>query len=155
MQKIILVTFWLLACVLISCSEKRKDKTANDKQEGSCSAPVKDPNNPKPMALMMRNLADACDSMRLQILANHTVDSVKYPLMPFWTAEPTDSSVLEPLFFDNAKIIEKAWRTLMSSKENQAANYTAVVNACVHCHSSYCSGPLRRIRKLTLDYKPE
>ena len=37
---------------------------------------------------------------------------------------------------------------------HQKENYTLVINTCIKCHSSYCSGPLKRIRKLPLDYKP-
>ncbi|HNB80852.1 MAG TPA: hypothetical protein PLP14_02070 [Chitinophagaceae bacterium] len=151
---IIVATFlWagLLACS--SSSEPKTAATSTEENNENCT-PVKDPNHPKPMALMMRQMADHCDSIRAHIRQGETVDSMRFPLMPFWTAEPTDSSVLEPLFYNNAKIIEGAWRTLMSSKEHQREHYTAVINACIHCHSSYCAGPLKRIRKLTMDYTP-
>lgn len=159
MRKILLAFLFVCLCAVVSCSETSK-QTSNDsvksEEAEDCDAnTIKDPNDVKPMALMMRTMADYCDTMRLKINKGEKVDSVAFPLMPFWSAEPTDSSVLETLFFDNAIIIQNAWRKLMSSPENQAANYTAVVDACVHCHSSYCSGPLKRIRKLKLDYKAE
>ncbi|QLH47354.1 MAG: hypothetical protein HWD58_18050 [Bacteroidota bacterium] len=78
---------------------------------------TKDPNDVKPMARMMRTMADYCDTMRLELQNGKTVDSVRFPLMPFWTAEPTDSSVLETLFFNNAKTFAASWRTLMSSEK--------------------------------------
>ena len=152
MKKIITAWLFVCVCILVSCSDSTKE-TTNENE--SCMNPIKDPNNPKPMALMMRNMANYCDSMRLKINSGEVVDSVTYPLMPFWTVEPTDSTVLEPLFFNNAKQFAAAYWQLMSDVNHQKENYTAVINACVHCHSSYCSGPLKRIRKLTLDYKPE
>ncbi len=152
MKKIITVFLFAAVCIGVSCSDS-SNKTS--KEEENCSKTIKDPNDVKPMALMMRTMANDCDSMRLKINNGKTVDSVQYPLMPFWAAEPTDSSVLEPLYFNNAKQFAAAWRQLMSSKENQKENYTAVINNCVNCHSSYCSGPLRRIKKLPLDYKEE
>jgi hypothetical protein len=136
--------------VFHSCSN---NSPSNLEDEENCVKPTKDPHDVKPMALMMRTMADYCDSMRLTLNDGQSVDSIKYPLMPFWDAEPTDSSNLEPLFYDNAKQFANAYRLLMSSTNNQKENYTAVINQCVHCHSTYCSGPLKRIRKLTLDYK--
>lgn len=141
---------WMMAC---DNNGATKEDVKVDKNDESCVNPIKDPNDVKPMALMMRTMANYCDSMRLELNAGKTVDSVRYPLMPFWTAEPTDSSVLETLFFNNAKSFAASWRTLMSSTENQKEHYTAVIAQCVNCHSSYCSGPLRRIKKLPLDYK--
>lgn len=156
MKKQSSIFFLLLAFVVFfSCQEGDTTQKHNANEEENCVNPTKDPNDVKPMARMMRTMADYCDSMRLELLAGKTVDSSRYPLMNFWTAEPTDSSVLEPLFFSHAKGIESAYRTLMSSTENQKENYTAVINQCMACHSNYCSGPLRRIRKLSLDYKGE
>lgn len=151
MKKLIVGMLMIMLCVVISCSDTSK-KGASDSEE-SCTRPIKDPNHPKPMALMMRNMANYCDSMRLKLNAGVAVDSMQYPLMPFWSAEPTDSSVLEELFFNNATQFAEAYRLLMSSKDNQKEHYTAVINNCINCHNSYCSGPLKRIRKLPLDYQ--
>jgi len=150
MKKVIIAFLFVSVCVIVSCSESASKKEIT---EESCENPIKDPMEPKPMALMMRTMANYCDSMRLKINAGEVVDSTTYPLMPFWGAEPTDSSVLEPLFFNNAKMFAEAYRKLMSDPQHQKANYTAVIDNCINCHSSYCSGPLKRIKKLTLDYQ--
>ena len=149
MRKIITGFLFLSICVVVSCTNSASKK---ESAKENCENPIKDPMDPKPMALMMRTMANYCDSMRLKINKGEMVDSVQYPLMPFWGAEPTDSSVLEPLFFNNAKQFAAAYRLLMSDQQNQKANYTAVINNCINCHSSYCSGPLKRIKKLTLDF---
>jgi cytochrome c553 len=151
MKKILTILCILLSIVIIACNDTEKAKEST--QEECKNETIKDPNDPKPMALMMRTMANNCDSMRLEINAGKTVDSVKYPLMPFWTAEPTDSANLVELFYNNASEFEIAYRTLMSNKEHQKENYIAVINSCVNCHNSFCSGPLRRIKKLPLDYK--
>jgi len=151
MKKIFITFCILLSIAIVACNDAEKAKES--KQEECKNETIKDPNDPKPMALMMRTMANNCDSMRLEINAGKKVDSVKYPLMPFWTAEPTDSANLVELFYNNASEFEIAYRTLMSNKEHQKENYTAVINSCVNCHNSFCSGPLRRIKKLPLDYK--
>ena len=144
-----------ILCVLfgfMACQNQESSSTSKETEtEESCVNPQKDPNDVKPMARMMRTMADYCDTMRLELQNGKTVDSVRFPLMPFWTAEPTDSSVLETLFFNNAKTFAASWRTLMSSEKDQKANYELVIAQCVNCHSSYCSGPLKRIRKLPLE----
>lgn len=151
MKKIIITLCIITSVLAVACNENNQAKKAE--KEDCKSETIKDPNDPKPMALMMRTMANNCDSMRLEINAGKTVDSVKYPLMPFWTAEPTDSANLVELFYNNASQFETAYRTLMSNKDHQRENYTAVINSCVNCHNSFCSGPLRRIKKLPLDYK--
>lgn len=150
MRKFICAALFISLAVIVSCGDNSKSKTGNT---DDCEKPVMDPNEVKPMAMMMRTMANFCDTMRLKINKGELVDSVHFPLMPFRSAEPTDSSVLEQLFFDNATMFENAWHKLMRDKINQKENYTLVINACVLCHNSYCSGPLRRINKLPLDYK--
>ena len=145
-------SFILLNMILMfACNESSKQTTTTE--EECKEETIKDPNNPKPMALMMRAMANNCDSMRLKINAGELVDSTQYPLMPFWTVEPTDSSNLVDLFYSNAKEFETAYRKLMSEPKHQKENYTAVIASCVNCHTSFCSGPLKRIRKLPLDFK--
>lgn len=152
-MKYILLSFTAIVCLILSCTNTESTKTS---ENADCEKPtIKDPNEVKPMALMMRNMANYCDTMRLKINRGEVVDSIAFPLMHFWTAEPTDSSVLETLFFDNATMFENAYRKLMQDQVHQKENYTAVIATCVHCHSSYCSGPLKRIKKLPLDYKEE
>ncbi|HMN31947.1 MAG: hypothetical protein IT215_05060 [Chitinophagaceae bacterium] len=147
-KQISFITISLLI-LINSCNQQESNSNTDTNTEQKT---IKDPNNPKPMALMMRKLASNCDSMKSKINKGEIVDSFSYPIMPFWSAEPTDSSVLEPLFFDNAKQFQLAYQRLMQNKSSQKENYTTLINACIHCHTSYCSGPLKKIRKLTLDY---
>jgi thioredoxin-related protein len=150
MKKLAIFLGIISSFYIISCNDNNDGKTSNGE---SSSNAINDPNEVKPMALMMRTMANYCDSMRVKLNNGESVDSVTYPLMPFWTAEPTDSSVLEELFYNNAKQFQTAYRKLMYEEKNQKENYTAVINQCVNCHSSYCMGPLKRIMKLPLDYK--
>jgi thioredoxin-related protein len=151
MRDITIALFFILSGLFYACSESSAPNE-NKEQECKSEETIKDPNNPKPMALMMRTMVSYCDSMRLDINAGKRVDSIKYPLMPFWDAEPTDSANLVDLFYDNAKDFAAHYRALMSDTNHQKENYTAVINSCVNCHNSFCSGPLRRIKKLPLDY---
>lgn len=137
-----------------ACNQASKpEQTAETKSEAtSCesNATIKDPNNPKPMALMMRQMAANADSIKATIMRGEKPDSLKYPFIRFYLVEPTDPNVLQPQFFENARLFQTAYRDLMSAKTDHKQYYNLMINACVKCHEQYCSGPLKRIRKLPI-----
>ena len=127
------------------------ETAAKDSSTAECETEtIKDPNNAKPMALMMRQMAIQADSIKSLIMRGENPDSLKYPFIRFYLVEPTDPNVLEPQFFENARLFQDAYRNLMSAEENHKQYYNLMINACVKCHESYCSGPLKRIRKLPI-----
>ena len=67
--------------------------------------------------------------------------------------EPTDKNVLEPQFFENAKIYQAAHKAIFDHPVEQKKYYNLMIGACISCHENYCSGPLRRINKMPItDY---
>ena len=96
MKKYSIVFVIILLLSVLACSENSKEHNATTNTEEDCTNPTKDPNEVKPMALMMRTMANYCDSMRLDINAGKIVDSTKYPLMPFWKAAPTAQGICPP-----------------------------------------------------------
>lgn len=149
------LAFWVVGSfALIGCEPKTNNaistqQTVADSADASCSQEtVMDPNNAKPMALMMRQMAANADSMKAAILRNEQLDSTKYPFIRFYLVEPTDPSVLEPTFYENARLFQEAYQALFKHPNEQAKHFNLVIQKCVNCHESYCSGPLKRIRKL-------
>jgi hypothetical protein len=127
------------------------ENASKDSTTAECETEtIKDPNNAKPMALMMRQMAIQADSIKSLIVRGEKPDSLRYPFIRFYLVEPTDPNVLEPQFFDNARLFQEAYRNLMSADNNHTQYYNLMINACVKCHESYCSGPLKRIRKLPI-----
>ena len=112
---------------------------------------VKDPNNPKPMALMMRMMADNADSMRAQLLRGEHLDASHYPFMRFYAAEPTDTVVLKMQFYENARFFQEAYTDMLKTSSNQKQLYNVVIGKCVNCHEMYCNGPLKRIKKMFVE----
>jgi hypothetical protein len=108
------------------------------------------PNPTKPMALMMRTMVDNAQSMREQVIRSEPLDSLKYPFIRFYLAEPTDSSVLEPVFFENARLFQQSYQLLFQHPDKQLMYYNAMIGKCINCHEHYCNGPLKRIRKLLI-----
>jgi hypothetical protein len=145
------------AAVLYSCSESKQPATVQqhnevaDSNDASCSQEtIKDPNNAKPMALMMRQLAANADSMKQQILRGEQLDSTRYPFIRFYLVEPTDPNVLEPQFYENARLFQEAYTELFKHPKEQSKYHNLVIGKCINCHENYCSGPLKRIRKLLI-----
>lgn len=112
---------------------------------------IKDPNQPKPMALMMRQMAAQADTMKAKLLRGESLDSLSFPFIRFYLVEPTDKNVLEPQFFKNADVYKQAHRNVFDNPNEQVKYYNLMINACISCHENYCSGPLRRIRKMPIN----
>lgn len=144
-----------LTFINTSCNQSPQQQTqaaaapVKDTVEQACE-PIKDPNNPKPMAIMMRVMAAHSDSMHSQLLRGESLDSADYPFLRFYVAEPTDPKVLEPQFFENARVFQQAHRELFAHPKEQVQYYNNMINACIRCHEQYCSGPLKRIRKFPI-----
>ena len=53
--------------------------------------------------------------------------------------------------FQKLKLAE-SYKKLSAARDNasQIKAYNAVIGMCINCHESYCSGPLKRIRKLPI-----
>jgi len=138
----------------VATSDSSHVAAANDDDSAAmCAKPggtIMDPNNPKPMALMMRQLAANADSMKHQIERGEKLDSLQYPFIRFWLAEPTDTSVLEPQFFENARLFQMAYIDLFRHPKEPVKYHNMVISRCIGCHENYCSGPLKRIRKLVI-----
>jgi hypothetical protein len=132
-------------------SIKMESKSLLDTSE-DCAKPTKYPNQDKPMALMMRQMADDAQKMKDKVEAGEQIDANEFPLIRFHLVEPTDPDVLQPQFYENARLFQQAHKAMMSVPANkQKEMYTAYINQCINCHQTYCSGPLKRIRKLVLN----
>lgn len=102
------------------------------------------------MALMMRQIAANADSMKSQIMRGEQLDSKRYPFIRFYLVEPTDPNVLEPQFYENARLFQEAYKELFRHPNEQAKYHNMIIGKCINCHENYCSGPLKRIRKLLI-----
>ena len=142
----------LLFIFVYACNNPPPLKSINNsyhQDTASCSkGPVKDPNHPKPMALAMRAMVMNTDSIRAQLLRGENPDSSAYPFIRFYMVEPTDPAVLEPRFYENARLFHQAYKEFFRHGNEGVKYYNSMVGNCVNCHQSYCSGPLKRIKKL-------
>ena len=152
MKKIIysILVFVSIGILINACSNNQKPASEAKSTDSSAAQTIKDPNNPKPMALMMRQMAANADSMKAKLLRGESLDSLSFPFIRFDLVEPTDKNVLEPQFFKNADVFKSAHKAAFEHPKEQKKYYNLMINACISCHENYCSGPLRRIRKMPI-----
>lgn len=163
-QVALLVIIAFVAVIACNTSPKAEDKKEKSGIEVAvpqanhldtaedCAKPTKYPNQDKPMALMMRQMADNAQKMKDKIESGAIVNAADFPFIRFHLVEPTDPDVLQPQFFENARMFQEAHKALVTSgKDKQREMYTAYIAQCINCHQTYCSGPLKRIRKLVLN----
>lgn len=153
MKKVIyIIVLALFTGIFINACSNNNNQQAGAKIPDSATVieTIKDPNKPKPMALMMRQMAANADSMKAKLLRGESIDSLSFPFIRFYLVEPTDKNVLEPQFFENAKVYQAAHKAVFDHPENQKKYYNLMIGACISCHENYCSGPLRRIKKMPI-----
>lgn len=147
----IVLAITLLAIVIHSCSNNEQKPVGTEQDTTSQTAnAIKDPNQPKPMALMMRQMAANADSMKAKLLRGEKLDSLAFPFIRFYLVQATDESVKEPQFYENARIYQKAHKAIFDNPNEQIKQYNLMIQACIGCHENYCSGPLRRIKKMPI-----
>jgi len=132
----------ILGLIIASCNFGPNQKTI---------IAIKDPNNAKPMAIMMRLMAQNADSMRALLLRDEQLDSNRFPFVRFQLVEPTDTNVLEAKFFSNADRFEIAHKNMFNNPYEQKKYYNLMIKECQNCHDSYCKGPLKKINQLPIE----
>lgn len=162
MKKILILSFFALSLIAWSaCSDEQTSSKSSTKvasksevdSNSSCEKPTLtvDPNQTKPMALMMRQMVVNMDKMKSKLEAGERVQANDFPFLRFYLVEPTDPNVLEPQFYENARLFQEAYKQIFETKGLQAKAYNAAISKCINCHQSYCSGPIKRIKKLVLN----
>jgi hypothetical protein len=157
------LTIMIASVVIIACNPNSSNNTSEnidststqtneiDSAECAQTSPELFPNQDKPMALMMRQMADEAQAMREKIIAGKRITAEQFPFIRFHLVEPTDPEVLQPQFFENARLFQLSYKDLMAAEAPQQKDlYNLYINNCVKCHEQYCSGPLKRIKKLPI-----
>ena len=105
-----------------------------------------------PVCMLFSEFRRSTQKMKNKLEAGEKIDATEFPFIRFHLVEPTDPNVLQPQFYENARTFQESHKALVNAPQNkQKEMYTAYINQCINCHQTYCSGPLKRIRKLVLN----
>lgn len=160
-MKIVNSFFFLIlgGILLIACNQNPSPNSSEPNQKDSVSLDsascaneetITDPNGAKPMALMMRQMAKNADLMKTKLINGEALDSNQFPFIRFYLVEPTDPKVLVPQFYENSRLFQDAYKAIFMHPKDQQKYYNLAIGKCINCHEQYCSGPLKRIRKLII-----
>ena len=132
-----LLFFLVLACV--GCTQEQQRQTKNKR-------PI-NPNGDSELALLMRDMFTESDSLK-QLVMNGKALSGLNKYEQIHTAIATDPTVRGPVFdaFSDAYI--EAIRQLETSDTTSTQQFNNMVTQCMNCHTEFCPGPRKRIKKL-------
>lgn len=102
------------------------------------------------LAKLMRNMHDSLEAWKLPIEAGENLH-LNYPntFNNIHDAEATNPSEINEVYHMMADIyLDKVSALTEDSVGPTINNYNALVNTCVTCHQSFCTGPIPKIQKL-------
>lgn len=140
-----------MAPFFIACSSNVEESAIKE----DCSKPkvsAINPNGDSELALLMRQMFVETDSIKQLIINDEGAVSDEFisELERVHNAIPTDENVKTPEFDAfNTSLINQA-KALQASTENQTEEFNQLVNRCLDCHSSFCPGPMKKIKKLII-----
>jgi hypothetical protein len=117
-------------------------------------APVKkdvNPNGSSELALLMRNMFDDGMQIKADIEAGKKATTT-FDYTKLHTATATQpEEVATPTYKTFAAAYEAAVGDLNNAPAGeQRVPYTHMVNTCIQCHQQFCTGPIRKIKKMEL-----
>lgn len=148
--KLIPIVFGIFSLLFIACNSNTTEENCETKEVEV--SPI-NPNGDSELALLMRKMYNDADSIKQLITNNEGNITQEYivELERIHTATPTDAEVKTPEFEAYTKLMIEEANALFSNETNKAEGFNNLVNRCVDCHQSFCPGPIKKIRKLTIN----
>jgi cytochrome c553 len=140
MKLLILFSNILIFVLALGCS-----------QDENAAKSALNPNGDSELALLMRAMYD--DGMRLKLqIENGEKPDVRVDYEKILTAKPTSPEMIAiPGFEAFAQSYIQAAKALHEAPAEQGRTfYEGLVASCTNCHNAGCTGPLMRIKNLSL-----
>ncbi len=139
----------LVAVVIFtSCSSKPETK-----KEDCAKPPIKhaiNPNGDSELALLMRDMFEESDSLKQLVVDGKQLTGLK-KYQDIHSAIPTDPTVTGPVFEAFAEAYISSIKALENSDSTSAFKFNKMVDQCMNCHTEFCPGPKKRIKKLYIN----
>ena len=108
-------------------------------------------NNDSQLTKLMRTMAADMKKARVEILAGKKIAKFGNQYMQIHSAKPSSESKKGEHFSEYATaFLVQMQRFKNAQPENVKLEYNALAKTCVHCHESYCPGPITMLRKLQI-----
>jgi nitrous oxidase accessory protein NosD len=120
-------------------------------QQQECKKPTKgrpiNANGDSELALLMRDMFTESDSLKLLVENGQQLSGLRR-YEEIHSAIPTDSTVRGPVFDAFAQNYMASLKQLEQADSSTIFNFNHMVDQCMNCHTEFCPGPKRRIKKL-------
>lgn len=132
-----------------STEEKEKSKdTLTNQEEKSMDGLLVEMEPASELALEMKLIEKELKLIKKQLESGETVNDWVFEPTDFIDAEATDPSVKDSDFTSYTMSFHQAGKDFQKNKTKN--NFELIINACVSCHNQFCTGPIKRIKKLHL-----
>lgn len=162
-MKFLSYTLFFFLFILFSCETKTKDKKKETGQldssfDSELKAPI-NPNGDSELAILMREMT--IFTLKTQSGLNNMSEIPTYPsgLGRIYFAKKTDTTINLELFNGLSENYLKSVQFFYDNFKNKETNitkkekiklYNNMVTSCITCHSNFCGGPIKRIKKLMI-----
>ena len=133
-----------LVICLVSCKEQPQQETAQKIEF--------DLYEPSEMANLMNEMYVYNLSVKDSILNGYLPSHFPMEFLEIHKAEMTKSKSRNTVFNSFSEVFLKAQETLHSTTDTTLVrqNFNDMVNVCITCHQTECTGPIPRIKKLLI-----
>ena len=99
------------------------------------------------MALLMRDMFEESDSLKARVMNGEELSGLrKYE--DIHSAIPTDPTVRGPVFEAFSEAYISSIKAMEKADSNSVFVFNNMVDQCMNCHTEFCPGPKKRIKKL-------
>jgi cytochrome c556 len=138
---------------LVSCNSSETKKPEVDSLNKNKEKFVPELYEVSEMTLMMRNMYDVNEVIKKDILAGNTPEEFPKDFLAIFTAKLTDNKphnetfiAYSKVYIDNVSAIYDSTSTIPLKNR-----YNNAINSCISCHTTECTGPIPRIKKLLIN----
>jgi len=103
-----------------------------------------------PMSLiaMMQDIQKDAGQLREQILRGDTLFTRLEQPHDFKTGIPSSPDKNDRNFSELSDAFTEAYERMASSQTPKVEAYNLMISSCLDCHSTFCPGPIRQIKRL-------
>lgn len=141
-----LICYLFFLIFLVSCDSKKKESVNTPPQM------IFDVYEPSEMALLMNEMYDIQDRIKNDILNEIPLEEFPQDFLKIHTAQLSDFKgrnqnfeVFSHLFVERVEFLFEDSNEILLKQR-----YNDVINLCISCHQTECTGPIPRIKKLLI-----
>jgi len=142
------IAFLLIVLLFISCNTSDEKEDLNKSKK----AFVFDIQEPSEMTNLMLSMHDFNEAIKKEILAGKTPEEFPNDFLKIFTAELTGNKPYTDVFKAYSKIYVENEKAIFDKKNELSLKqrYNNAINTCISCHTTECTGPIPKIKKLLI-----